>query len=402
MSPTARPSGFIFDERCLDHNSGLLEGDLPCPYLEPTPHMDTPATRLRVLNMLQASGLLSIPHPEMPDAPGWLRLPLRVATHREMRRAHSLAHIRHLTRLNLIGGEAGDEAPCGIGSFDVARAAAGSCIELVDAVCSGRIRNGYALVRPAGHHAERDRARGYCLLSNVAMAVRHAQAHYKFARVAVVDFDVHHGNGTQSIFYDSDAVLTVSIHQAGNYPRKSGELDERGAGPSGASYNINVPLWPGAGQTDYKTTWDRVVLPALKAYDPQLIVVSAGFDASFYDPLSRMMLGSNDYRYFTRTLVDFADASASCQGRVAVCHEGGYCDYYVPFCALAVCEELLGVRTDVRDPFLAEINSHPGQDTLFAHQASVIEQAASFVSDIVPPARDQVEVVWSEADSDEE
>jgi acetoin utilization deacetylase AcuC-like enzyme len=157
------------------------------------------------------------------------------------------------------------------------------------------VGNAYALTRPPGHHAERSVGLGYCVFNNVAVAAAHAMAAHGVERIAVVDFDVHHGNGTQQIFYDDPRVLFLSIHQDGNYPTHSGAVTETGSG-AGDGYTINVPLPPGSGSGAYRAAFDRVVRPALDAYKPQLVLVSAGFDAGYMDPLGHMMCSSEDFR----------------------------------------------------------------------------------------------------------
>ena len=180
--------------------------------------------------------------------------------------------------------------------IDLVRLSAGACAAGVDAVLDGTVDNIYVLCRPAGHHATRDFGRGFCIFSNIPIAILRAQAASKVRRVAVLDWDVHHGNGTQEAFYHDPNVLTISIHQAGNYPPGSGGMEDTGEG-RGAGYNINVPLPPGSGHGAYLETMTRVVVPALQAYRPELIVVASGLDASTMDPLARMMCYSETYRH---------------------------------------------------------------------------------------------------------
>jgi hypothetical protein len=183
-------------------------------------------------------------------------------------------------------------------------------------------------------------------------------------KVAIVDFDVHHGDGTQEIFYSYDRVLFISLHQDGNYPLHSGKADEAGDG-AGKGLNINVPLLPGSGSGAYRAAFDRIVSPALDLFRPDLVLASAGYDASYADPIGQMMLGSEDFRFFMASLR--ASASRHARGRLVAVHEGGYSDSYVPFCGLAAIEALCGpeaggVRSRVRDPFWADVSG-------FAHQA---------------------------------
>ena len=178
---------------------------------------------------------------------------------------------------------------------------------------------------------------GFCIFNNIAISAEYARAKYNARKICIVDYDVHHGNGTQEHFYERDDVLFISIHQDGNYPLKSGSMKEIGSG-RGEGKTINVPLPPGSGHGAYMEAFKSVVTPAVNAFAPDLILVSSGFDASYMDPLARMMLSSESFRLMARSLVALADTH--CRGRIAFFHEGGYSEVYVPFCGLAVVEEL--------------------------------------------------------------
>ena len=190
-------------------------------------------------------------------------------------------------------------------------------------------------------------------------------------KVAIVDWDVHHGNGTQQAFYERSDVLTISIHQDDCFPRDSGALADRGAG-EGEGYNINIPLPPGSGHGAYVQTVRQVVVPALRAFGPELIIVASGFDASNFDPLARMMAYSETYRQMTRSLREAAEEL--CSGRLVLSHEGGYSPIYVPFCGLAVMEELRGKRSIASDPF-AEAMAVAGGQSLQPHQQRALDAA---------------------------
>jgi acetoin utilization deacetylase AcuC-like enzyme len=199
----------------------------------------------------------------------------------------------------------------------------------------------------------------------------HARQARGLSRVAIVDWDVHHGNGTEHAFYEDPTVLTISIHQDNNYPPASGAIGDTGAG-KGKGYNINVPLPPGSGVGAYLATFERVVEPALRAFRPDLILVASGLDASAMDPLASMMMTSDGYRKLTQTMLSVA--RDVCSGRLVMCHEGGYSPAYVPYCGLAILEEMAGVRTDLADPLLALLAAFGGQE-LQPHQAAVIAEA---------------------------
>jgi acetoin utilization deacetylase AcuC-like enzyme len=276
------------------------------------------------------------------------------------------------------GGDAGEAAYLGANCYDIARLSAGASLEALNAVLDGRVGNVYALARPAGHHATRDYGRGFCIFCNIALAILNAKAQGKVGKVAVVDWDVHHGNGTQDAFYSDPSVLTISLHQAGYYPPDSGWLDENGVGP-GRGYNINVPLPPGSGHGAYVETMKRIVVPALRRFHPEVIVVASGLDANAQDPLARMMCHSGTYREMT-SLVKTA-AQELCGGRLVACHEGGYAPGYVPWCALAIIEVLADISTSWQDSALDWIAGWPGQE-LQPDQAEVIGKAAALVTNI--------------------
>ena len=246
------------------------------------------------------------------------------------------------------GGDAGSEAPFGNGSYEIAQLAAGGTIAAIDAVLDGTVDNAYALVRPPGHHALADLGMGFCIFANVAVGIRHAQATRGVGRVAVVDWDVHHGNGTQAIFWEDPTVLAISLHQDGLYPARSGLLEQVGEA-AGTGTTLNVPLPAGSGTGAYLAALDQVVVPALEAFDPELIVIACGFDAGALDPLGRMLLPAAAFGAMTERLLDAADRI--CGGRLVASHEGGYSAGHVPFCGLAVIEALSGLSAGIDDPF---------------------------------------------------
>jgi acetoin utilization deacetylase AcuC-like enzyme len=190
--------------------------------------------------------------------------------------------------------------------------------------------------------------------------------------VATVDWDVHHGNGTQQAFYEDPTVLTISIHQDRLFPTRSGGIDETGSG-AGEGRNINIPMPAGSGVGAYLAAFERVIVPALRKFKPDLIVVPSGFDAGGTDPLGRMMVHSGGYRQMTRLLMEVA--ADICGGRLVLSHEGGYSATNVPYCGLAVMEQLSGIGTDIQDPWLPIMEEWGGQD-LQPHQEAAIDRAA--------------------------
>jgi acetoin utilization deacetylase AcuC-like enzyme len=202
------------------------------------------------------------------------------------------------------------------GSIEAALRSAGAAVAAVDAVCAGRIRHAFCATRPPGHHAEPARPMGFCLFANAAIAARHAQAVHGVTRVAVADFDVHHGNGTQACFEADASLMLASSHQWPLYPG-TGAPDETGVG------NIfNATLPPGADGAAFRAVWERLLLPALDAFAPELLIISAGFDAHVADPLAQLRLTEADFTWITAELCALAARHAS--GRVVSVLEGGY------------------------------------------------------------------------------
>jgi|ERR1051326_3353849 acetoin utilization deacetylase AcuC-like enzyme len=205
-------------------------------------------------------------------------------------------------------------------SYDVAMLAAGGVLAAVDAVMGGILKNAFCAVRPPGHHAEKNTVMGFCLFNNVAIAARYAQLAHGVKRVAIVDWDVHHGNGTQNIFYDDKSVLYVSTHQYPHYPG-TGARGECGAG-DGNGYTLNIPMPAGSGEPEYLDAFTREILPTLDGYRPNLIIISAGFDAHRDDPLADINLTEETFGALTSMMMDAAQKS--CGGKMISVLEGGY------------------------------------------------------------------------------
>lgn len=359
--------GWHWDEAYAWHDTGPGAAFLPAGgWIQPgLTNAESALSKTRFRDLVARSGLLAMLTP----------LPGRLATAHELERLHPSEHLAHLKDLSDAGGgEAGEGTPTGVGSYEIAVRAAGGAISTVEAVVEGRVSQAYALVRPPGHHAEAARARGYCLLANTALAVLHARDGLGVERIAVVDWDVHHGNGTEDAFYDDPSVLTISLHADELYPPARGGLEAQGAG-AGQGCNLNVPLPEGSGTGAYLTAMREVVIPALRRFGPELIVVASGLDASAFDPLGRQVLHSDAYREMTELVLEVA--TDRCDGRLAFIHEGGYSEAYVPFCGVAILEVLLGERR-VTDPFLPFLTPRPAQ-ALQPHQQAVIDRAALLV-----------------------
>ena len=219
---------------------------------------------------------------------------------------------------------------------------------------------------------------GFCLFGNAAIAGKHALKNKGLNKIAFVDWDVHHGNGTQAAFYDDPNALTISIHQDRNFPSNSGLVSENGEG-LGSGYNINIPLPPGSGVGAYEAAFDRVVIPALEQYKPELIIVPSGFDGGAGDPIGRQMLTSEGFKSLTEKIMK--SARELCNGRILMTHEGGYSAATVPFFAHAVIETLAEENMGIKDPFQAIIGNL-GQQELQPHQDNLIKEVELLLKNI--------------------
>lgn len=231
-------------------------------------------------------------------------------------------------------------------SWDAALMAAGTAVAVVEAVVGGSARNGFALVRPPGHHATPTESMGFCLFNNVAVAARYAIDHLSIGRVAIVDFDVHHGNGTQDIFYTDDRVFFCSTHASPLYPGTGAER-EIGSG-KGHGTTLNLPLPHGVGDAGFARLFDDVVIPAIRRYRPDLILVSAGYDGHWADPLGPLTLSVAGYAALTRRLMEVAEEV--CRGRIVLVLEGGYHLRALSASAMACLEVLTNKNSIVVDP----------------------------------------------------
>jgi acetoin utilization deacetylase AcuC-like enzyme len=278
---------------------------------DPGPHHPECPERLEVLESLFASG-------DLRDVP---RVPARAATEEELTRVHLPALVR------MVAASAGREhtrydadTSASAGTFEAACLAAGGAIELVDAVLDGELDCGFAALRPPGHHAEADRPMGFCFFNNVAVVAEHLRRGRGLERILILDWDVHHGNGTQHSFYDDPGVVYASLHQYPFYPGTGG-AEEIGRG-AGAGFTVNMPMPAGAGHDDYMAAFRELLLPVAHQFDPQFVLVSAGFDAHRDDPLASIELTEASFAAMTDALVGLADEH--CRGRMALLLEGGY------------------------------------------------------------------------------
>ncbi len=344
-------TGYLYHEVFGWHDTGTFVGDAPADPargLQPYYNYEHSDAKRRIHELIVVSGLIK----------HLIRIEPRHATEAELRLVHTQRHIDYIKSQSesRLGGDAGDlTTPFGKGGYEIATLGVGGILQMVDAVMKNEITNGYALVRPPGHHAVADLGMGYCLFANGSIAAKYAQQKYGVSRIAVVDWDVHHGNGTQDIFYDDPNVLTISIHQDRLYPHDSGLRDEIGSGVA-AGTNLNIPLSAGVGNAGYEKAFEDVVIPALLKFKPELIFVASGFDSCVFDPLGRMLLTANGYATLTKKLMQVANQVAA--GRIVMTHEGGYNAVYSPICGQAVLQELVGVKL-LADPFADSVDHYP-------------------------------------------
>ncbi len=280
---------------CIDH--------------DPSPnHPESPERLRRVLRVLDAPEFSALQRREAPPA-----------TTEQIAAMHTERHIDRVFAAVPETGYARIDADTIVSPASGAAAlrAAGALVGAVDAVMAGQADNAFCAVRPPGHHAEAERAMGFCLFNNVAIGAAHARALHGLRRVAVMDFDVHHGNGTQAMFWDEADMLYASTHQSPFYPG-TGSATERGA----TGNIINAPLPSGAGSEAFRAAMNDTILPAIRNFEPEFLFISAGFDAHLRDPLAQLQFTTDDYRWATEKLCEIADGC--CNGRVVSTLEGGY------------------------------------------------------------------------------
>lgn len=307
-------------------NTALLS-HVACLGHDPGPgHPESPERLTAVRAALEGESFMYL---DRPDAP--------LATVEQLARVHPRRHVEQV----LAAVPAGDgwfaidgDTVLSSGSREAALRAAGAVIAGVDLVMTGEVRNAFCAVRPPGHHAEAARAMGFCLFNNVAAGAAHARAVHGARRVAVIDFDVHHGNGIEDIFWDQPDLFYASVHQAPLFPG-TGEAFETGV----AGNILNLPLAAGSGSAEFRAAVAERILPAIEAFGPDLVMISAGFDAHRRDPLADLRLGVEDFAWVTRQIADLA--GRVCDGRIVSSLEGGYDLHALASCAAAHVRELM-------------------------------------------------------------
>ncbi len=302
MTHSAPPSpdrvGYILDPRFLDHAT-------------PEGHPERPERLQSIVEMLR----------RLEGKDRWNRIRAKKADPSLLAQIHSEAMLKTLQESSRRPfTRFGTDTYGGVASRDVALLAAGSGVKLTGRVLDGSLDSGFALIRPPGHHAESNRIMGFCLLNNVALAAQAALQEIGIERVAIIDFDVHHGNGTQEIFYSRRDVFYLSTHQYPLYPG-TGALQENGQG-HGLGFTANFPLPAGLGDSTYTSLFSDLLFPLVEAFEPHLILVSAGYDAHRADPLATMDVSAEGFRQMTGQLNRLA--AATCQGKIVYFLEGGY------------------------------------------------------------------------------
>ncbi len=368
MSTTGRKTGFYWDERCFWHAGGNYALTLPIGGLvQPLAAgglPESPETKRRLRNLMSVTGIIGDLHEA--SAPE--------ASREDLLRVHPASYLDRFKEMSDAGGgELGLRTPFAQGGYEIAALSAGLAKQALLDVMRGTVANAYALSRPPGHHCLPDWPNGFCLMANIAIAIEAAQAEGLAGRVAVGDWDVHHGNGTEAIYYDRDDVLTISVHQEKNYPLDTGDIADKGRG-KGEGYNINLPLPSGVGHNGYVEVMERIVVPALERFKPDVIIVACGFDAGIYDPIARMLCTAETFGVMTQQMKSAAETL--CEGRLVMVHEGGYSEAYVPFCGHRVIEALSGSPHKAPDPMATTVQIRQPNARMDAFFSGLIDELA--------------------------
>ena len=275
-------------------------------------HPESPERLRAILSQLESTGIMS----------KLTRVDPRKAEKKWIKRIHAPAYVQRIDDKTPSSGYASidPDTLMSPGSLEAAYLAAGGAMAAVDAIMDNQVDQVFCAVRPPGHHAEANRAMGFCLFNNVAIAARYIQERYGLQRVLIIDWDVHHGNGTQHAFEEDPSIIFFSTHQYPHYPG-TGAGNERGQG-KGEGTTINVPMYSGQGDEVYREVFQKVLVPAADAFKPEFVLISAGFDAHEDDPLASMAITTKGYGELTRIVSDIANIH--CHGRIVACLEGGY------------------------------------------------------------------------------
>jgi len=325
--------GFVYDPIVLQHDTGE--------------HPENASRMTWTMDLLDSAGLLK----------RLVRIPVRVATVDELALVHHPQYVEGVRRAAEAGGGWVDpDTVITPRSYDVAAHVVGGTLNALDAIMRGDVRSAYALVRPPGHHATPVNAMGFCLFNHVAIAAAAALRKHDVERVAIIDIDVHHGNGTQDAFYADPRVLYLSMHEYPFYPG-TGAAEETGEGDARGT-NVNIPMPHGAGDAEHARAFDEVITPLVRRYEPQLLLVSAGFDAHWADDIALQRLSVAGYGALVSRIISLA--RECCDGRALFAQEGGYHEVALPWCVRRTLELLRG-DVPVDDPLGAVQSADPAE-----------------------------------------
>jgi len=315
-------AGFVYDSIYLEHDTGH--------------HVENSQRLEAIISHLNETGLKRQLTSIKP----------RAASIEELSLVHREQHISHIREVAQRGGGWLDpDTVASPKSYEAAVYAAGGTMKATEVVMSGEVNSAFALVRPPGHHATPTRAMGFCLFNNIAIATRYALSKYKLERILIIDFDVHHGNGTQETFYDNPQVLYISTHEYPFYPG-TGDIEEIGSG-AGKGTTLNIPLPAGCGDDEYLQVFEQIIIPAAKRFNPQLIMVSAGYDTHWADGLALMQVSVTGFAQIAKAIKGLADEQ--CNGHLVLTLEGGYNFTALAASIKATFDMLLG-KSNIEDP----------------------------------------------------
>jgi acetoin utilization deacetylase AcuC-like enzyme len=365
-----------WDDRFSTHDMG--RGGLYLPVaglIEDDIFVDNPQRIIRTRNLFRAAAL---------DGRVNLLEP-RSATMEELLRVHSHEHVERMEAVSAAGGgdAGGGYTPMDARSYELALLSAGSALTALERVVESADVVAHAMLRRSGHHAWRDSGYGFCVFNNCAIVAAAAREVSGLARVAIIDVDAHHGNGSESIFLDDPSVLTISIQQDRSFPVETGDVSTFGTG-GGEGFNVNLNLPAGTGDPGYLDALDRVVLPVLAEYRPELIVVACGVDASLFDPMARLSVTATGFAQIGARLRTIA--SETCGGRIVSVQEGGYSPVYAPFCWLGLLEAMGGLEVTV-DPWEPFVGGQAGCRELEPWQVEANEATRRMLAPYWPSLR---------------
>ena len=290
-------TGIIYHEKYLEHNLGLG-------------HPESPERLKKTMEVLK----------KIIDKPNIELLEPSQASEEDLLRVHTKNYVKKIRSMSQKGSALTLDTPVPSGVYEIAKLSAGGAILAGKSVCEKKVDNAFALVRPPGHHAGKNFGGGFCFFNNIAIMIEYLRTHYNLKKFAILDYDAHHGNGSQDIFYENPFVLYFSTHQSPLYPG-TGRMDDIGEG-KGKGYNINVPLNPGTSGASFLFTLKELFIPLIQEFKPDIICVSAGYDAYFRDPLTNLNFTIKTYADATKVVKDTAEKV--CDGRIVVVLEGGY------------------------------------------------------------------------------